>query len=81
MNTCQANIGWYAGMDVTESLARSWGCPDQATVTLRGACVHEHVKQKQFCAKHGQVSPADGVWLCLSCAETGHDCPMTVEAV
>jgi hypothetical protein len=83
VNTCEANIGLYLGgaVNVKDSLAGSWGCPDDAAVTLRGACVNEHVKEKRFCAAHGQVSPADGIWLCLACAEAGHDCPMTVTVV
>jgi hypothetical protein len=80
MPDCQARVGWY-DRPPAESLAGAWGCPDQATVTLRGACAHEHVREKSFCARHGQVNPADAVWLCASCAETGHDCPMTVTVV
>ena len=83
MSTCEANIGLYLGgaVSVATSLAGSWGCPDRATVALRGTCVHEHVREKQFCAGHSQVAPDDGVWLCLACAEMGHDCPMTVQPV
>jgi hypothetical protein len=50
-------------------------------VTLRAGCVHEHVREKRFCARHGQVQPPDGVWLCLPCAELGHDCPLRPEVV
>ena len=77
---CQARVGWY-DRPPAESLAGAWGCPDEATVTLRGTCVHEHVREKSFCAAHGRLDPADAVWLCASCAEAGHDCPMAVTVV
>lgn len=82
-STCQANVGLYLGgaVSVAASLAGSWGCGKPATVTLRGACVHEHVKVKHYCAEHGRVAPADAVWLCLECAELGHDCPVAVEVL
>ena len=80
---CEANVGLYLGgaISVEDSLAGSWGCPDPATVTLRAGCAHEHVREKRFCRAHGQVQPTDGVWLCLPCAELGHDCPLRPEVV
>ena len=56
---CEANVGLYLGgaVSVGDSLAGSWGCPEPATVTLRAGCVHEHVREKRFCARHGQVQP------------------------
>jgi hypothetical protein len=81
--TCQANIGLYLGgaVPVAESLARAFGCGDPATVTLRGGCVHGHVKEKRYCARHGVLDPDDAAWFCLDCAQAGHDCPVTVELV
>lgn len=80
---CGAWIGPVldAAIDVGVSLALAVGCTEPATVTLRGACIHEHVRQNRYCAKHGLVAPPDGVWLCRECAELGHDCPLTVEVV
>lgn len=82
-DTCEAKISLYLGGAVTAraSLAGAQGCPEPATVTLRAGCVHEHVREKRFCARHGVISPADGVWLCLPCAELGHDCPIRPEVV
>jgi hypothetical protein len=82
-DTCQADIGLYLGgaVPVDESLRNTVGCPEAATVTLRAGCVHEHVKEKRYCATHGQVHPADARWFCRECAEAGHDCPITPEVV
>ena len=82
-DACEANVGLYLGgaVSVEASLAGSWGCPEPATVTLRAGCVHEHVREKRYCAHHGQTQPTDGVWLCLACAELGHDCPVRPEIV
>jgi hypothetical protein len=68
--TCQATIGLYLGgaVGVEASLAGAEGCPLPATV-------------KRFCARHGNTRPTDGVWLCLPCAELGHDCPLRPEVV
>jgi hypothetical protein len=81
--TCEARTGLHLGglVDTATSLAGAWGCPEPATVTLRAACVHEHVREKRFCAGHGVINPADGVWLCLPCAELGHDCPVSPQVV
>lgn len=81
--TCQADIGLYLGglIPVDESLRYNTGCTEPATVTLRAGCVHEHIKTKRFCARHGQVAPADAQWFCRECAELGHDCPITPEVV
>lgn len=81
--TCEAKVGLYLGgaVPVGESLAGAEGCPEPATVTLRAACVHEHVRERRYCAAHGQVQPPDGVWFCLPCAELGHDCPIRPEVV
>jgi hypothetical protein len=81
-DTCQAIIGLYLGGAVppSESLANSWGCTEPATVTLRAACVHEHVREKRYCAMHGQEVPANAVRFCLPCAELGHDCPVMLAA-
>lgn len=83
VGTCEAVVGLYLGgaVSVGASLADSWGCPEPATVTLRAACVHEHVREKRFCDRHGQVDPGDAVWLCHPCAELGHDCPLRPEVV
>jgi hypothetical protein len=80
---CEAKVGLYLGgtVSVGASLAGAEGCAEPATVTLRAGCVHEHVREKRFCARHGQVAPPDGVWLCLPCAELGHDCPLRPEVV
>jgi hypothetical protein len=80
---CEAKIGLYLGgaVPVGASLAGAQGCPEPATVTLRAACVHEHVREKRFCAVHGNTQPPDGVWLCLPCAELGHDCPLRPEVL
>ncbi len=78
--TCEAKIGLYA-LPAGESLAGAQGCGEPATVTLRAGCVHEHVRERRYCARHGQVTPPDGVWLCLPCAELGHDCPLRPEVV
>lgn len=76
-DTCQATIGLnHPAIPSRMSLAGSWGCTEPATVTLRAGCVHEHVKQKRFCAVHGQPQPGIAVWLCLECAEAGHDCAL-----
>ena len=81
--TCDAKIGLYldGAASTAASLAGAEGCSEPATVALRAGCVHEHVREKRFCAEHGQVEPADGVWLCLPCAEVGHDCPLRPEVV
>ena len=81
--TCEAKIGLYLGgaVSVEASLAGSRGCPEPATVTLRAACIHEHVREKRFCTRHGSTQPPDGVWLCLACAELGHDCPVRPEVL
>ncbi len=81
--TCEAVVGLYLGGTVSTeaSLAGAEGCLEPATVTLRAACVHEHVREKRFCDRHGQAQPADAVWLCLPCAEAGHDCPLRPEVV
>jgi hypothetical protein len=78
---CQADIGLYLGgaVPVDESLRNTFGCCEPATVTLRAGCVH--IKQKRYCAEHGQVDPADARWFCRECAEAGHDCPLTPEVV
>ena len=80
---CEAKVGLYLGgtVGVGASLAGAEGCGEPATVTLRAGCVHEHVRTKRYCARHGQVTPPDGVWLCLPCAEPGHDCPLRPEVV
>lgn len=82
-DTCQADMGLYLGgiVPVGESLAHNFGCTQPATVTLRAGCIHEHVKEKRYCADHGQVDPDDAVWFCRDCAELGHDCPVTPEVV
>jgi hypothetical protein len=76
--TCQAETGLYLGgtVPVDESLAHAFGCDQPATVTLRAGCIHEHVREKRFCAGHGEVNPADALWFCRECAEAGHDCPI-----
>lgn len=81
--TCEARIGLHLGGAIgpAESLAGSWGCPEPATVTLRAACVHEHVRSKRLCVTHAMINPVDGVWLCQACAELGHDCPITPEVL
>jgi hypothetical protein len=73
--TCEAIIG-LGTVPLAESLAGASGCPEPATVTLRSGCIHEHMREGRFCAAHGAIDPADGVWLCLACAELGHDCPI-----
>lgn len=80
---CEARIGLRLGgaVPVGESLAGARGCPEPATVTLRAACACGHVRVKRYCAAHSVTVPADGVWLCLPCAEAGHDCPLTPEVV
>ena len=80
---CQADIGLYLGgaVPVEESLRNTVGCTVPATVTLRAGCVHEHITEKRYCAHHSNVNPPDGVWLCLTCAELGHDCPIQPEVV
>ena len=81
--TCQADIGLYLGgaVPVDESVRNAWGCGEPATVTLRGGCIHEHIKTKQYCTEHGQLTPGDAVWFCRDCAEDGHDCPVVLEVV
>jgi hypothetical protein len=79
-DTCEARTGWYS-LPAEQSLAGSWGCDQPATVSLRAGCVHEHVMTRRCCAEHGQVRPADAQWFCKSCAELGHDCPITPEVV
>lgn len=82
-DVCEVSIGLYLGGAVAagDSLDGSWGCPEPAAVTLRAACVHGHVRVKRFCARHGVTVPPDGVWMCLPCAEAGHDCPLRPEVV
>ena len=82
-DTCQAIIGLYLGGAVSagDALRGSWGCDEPATVTLRGGCIHEHVKAKRYCAKHGVVDPGNAAWFCRECAGAGHDCPVTPEVV
>jgi hypothetical protein len=76
---CQACTGpWFNGaVPIEDSLARARGCSRPATVTLRGGCVHEHVKEKRYCGEHGQVESPAAAWFCLECADLGHDCPVT----
>jgi hypothetical protein len=78
--TCEATIASGA-LPPAEALSASWGCPRPASVTLRAACVHEHVKVKRMCAEHGQVNPPGARQLCKECAGHGHDCPVMIEVV
>jgi hypothetical protein len=77
---CEATTGFY-GPPTAGSLARSWGCPDVAVVTLEGTCGCGHERRKRLCPKHGNPAPVDGVWLCQVCAGEGHDCHLAVRVV
>jgi hypothetical protein len=78
--TCEAAIGWMH-LPAPEALAGSWGCPELAMVTLRAGCVHEHITERRYCARHGQLAPPDAKWFCRKCAEAGHDCPVLPQLV
>lgn len=79
--TCQADVGAYilGPIPLAGSLRHNTGCTEPATVTLRAGCVHEHIREKRFCAFHGQVNPDSADWFCRECAELGHECPITPE--
>lgn len=80
--TCQADVGEYTDViPLAESLRLNTGCTEPATVTLRAECACKHTREKRFCAFHGQVDPDCADWFCRTCAELGHECPLTPEVV
>ena len=53
------------------------GCWDEATVTVRYACVHEHVNDVDMCEKHAAKIEA-GQMFCERCwqHDDPHRCPI-----
>jgi hypothetical protein len=54
-------------------------CDGQPTLAVRGACVHEHIRDGRLCALH--LLMAD-IGFCRICYEhDGHECPITLQVL